>query len=139
MRMFDIPDAAESCTRRIRSNTPLQALTLLNDPWFVEFSVALADRTLREKPDATDAQKIVHAFGLCLARSPKPTELKMLTELVDRQRKSLQEEPHRTKELTRFDRSGNVQLKPGTGHMDCHIACLAEPRRIYYPRISYSP
>lgn len=99
MRMFDIPDAAESCTRRIRSNTPLQALTLLNDPWFVEFAVALADRTLREKPAASDAQKIVHAFGLCLARSPKPTELKMLTELVDRQRKSLQEEPHRTKEL----------------------------------------
>jgi hypothetical protein len=99
LRTFDIPDANESCTRRIRSNTPLQALALLNDPWFTEFAVALADRTLREKSDVDDTQKAVHAFRLCLARSPKPTELNTLMELVNRQRKSIQEEPHRAREL----------------------------------------
>lgn len=99
LHTFDIPDANESCTRRMRSNTPLQALALLNDPWFTEFAVALADRTLRETPGADDTQKAAHAFRLCLARSPKPTELKVLTELASRQRKSFQAEPQRTKEL----------------------------------------
>ena len=52
--VFDAPDATRACTRRMRSNTPLQALTLLNDPAFIEFAGALADRVLREGP-ADDA------------------------------------------------------------------------------------
>src|SRR5262249_40579204 len=42
--LFDAPDGATSCTRRVRSNSPLQALTLLNDTAQVEFSIAFADR-----------------------------------------------------------------------------------------------
>ncbi len=48
LTVFDAPDATAACTRRNRSNTPLQALTLLNDQGFVEFAQALAQRILRE-------------------------------------------------------------------------------------------
>ncbi len=44
LAVFDAPDAFAACTRRLRSNTPLQALTLLNDPAFIEFAGALAKR-----------------------------------------------------------------------------------------------
>ena len=49
------------CTRRNRSNTPLQALTLLNDAGFVEYAKGLADRVLKEKHD-TDAARDVKVY-----------------------------------------------------------------------------
>ena len=44
---FDAPGGVQTCTRRFRSNTPLQALTLLNDPAFVEIAQGLAARIVR--------------------------------------------------------------------------------------------
>jgi hypothetical protein len=74
---FDAPDAADSCVRRDRSNTPLQALTMMNDPVFVEAAQALAQRALRETPpDAT--QRLQHLFQLTLSRRPRPEELQRL-------------------------------------------------------------
>ena len=79
--------ARTACTvRRSRSNTPLQALTLLNDPVYVEAAAALAQRVARELPDATDAARLRHAFGLCVARAPLPAELTALRELLAAQR-----------------------------------------------------
>jgi mono/diheme cytochrome c family protein len=79
--VFDAPDATSACTRRNRSNTPLQALTLLNDEAFFEFAQALAARVLREAgPD--DRERLRHAFRLCLARSPSALEEKRLGELL---------------------------------------------------------
>ncbi len=84
LAVFDAPDAFSACTRRMRSNTPLQALTLLNDEAFVELAGSLARRVVRE---ATGPDRIDHAFRLCVARPPKPAERTRLAALLaDEQR-----------------------------------------------------
>ncbi len=71
---FDAPTSETVCVRRERSNTPLQALTLLNDAVFVEASQAMARRVLEEAGNSEE-ERARHAFRLCVARSPKPDEL----------------------------------------------------------------
>jgi hypothetical protein len=83
LAVFDAPDGYSSCTRRLRSNTPLQALTLLNDPQFFEFAGALAKRVLREGPPGVAAQ-IDFAFRLCVARNPQPAERARLVALFEK-------------------------------------------------------
>ena len=69
---FDAPEGNTTCTRRSRSNTPLQALTLANDRVFMEMAAALAARILREAPSDT-ASRLRHAFEVCLcARAVAP-------------------------------------------------------------------
>ena len=80
--VFDAPDGTQACTRRIRSNTPLQALTLLNDEAFFEFARALAARLLREA--SCDADRIRLAFRLCLGREPAAEERRTLAGLLER-------------------------------------------------------
>src|SRR5207249_3325232 len=65
LALFDAPDASATCTRRVRSNSPLQALTLLNDEAFIEFSRALAKRVLKEAPDG-DGARLDHAYLLTM-------------------------------------------------------------------------
>ena len=75
---FDSPDAADACVRRERSNTPLQALTMMNDGVFVEAAQALALRVLRESaPDVADRLRLL--FELTLNRSPRAEEMQRLT------------------------------------------------------------
>ena len=83
---FDAPDATLACTRRVRSNTPLQALTLANDAAFFEMAQALAVRVMREAPCA-DLERIRHAFRVCLSRSPGEWEARRLSEFLAEQRK----------------------------------------------------
>jgi hypothetical protein len=79
---FDAPDTNTCCVRRERSNTPLQALTMLNDTVFVECAQALARRVLTEsKRDTTERLRL--AFRSCTARSPTATELARLKRLYD--------------------------------------------------------
>ncbi len=77
---FDAPDAAVAACRRERSNTPLQALNLLNDPVFVESAQGLAARLLRETPGRDAASRAVHLFQLCLSREPGRREAEFLTD-----------------------------------------------------------
>lgn len=85
---FDAPDGNVTCTRRERSNTPLQALTLLNDPTFFECAQALGRRilsgpTVRDrKPEASEL--VARAFRICLGRAPSPAETARLLKLYDR-------------------------------------------------------
>jgi hypothetical protein len=74
---FDAPDAADACVRRERSNTPLQALTMMNDPVFVEAAQALALRAVKEVPERGVA-RVPRLFHLCLAREPLADELAQL-------------------------------------------------------------
>jgi mono/diheme cytochrome c family protein len=77
---FDEPDGNVTCTRRERSNSPLQALTLLNDPVFIECAQALAQRILTEETSGTGA-RLRYAVRLCLAREPTPSEQARLRKL----------------------------------------------------------
>jgi len=70
---FDGADAQTACTRRNRSNTPLQALHLANDPVFVELAGGLGRRILKEGP-ADDGGRVDYAFRLCFARTPTAAE-----------------------------------------------------------------
>jgi hypothetical protein len=84
LTVFDAPDALSTCTRRNRANTPLQALTLLNDQGFYEFAQALATRILRER-QSDDGERIAYAFRLCLGRQPNEREHEALKRLLQRQ------------------------------------------------------
>jgi hypothetical protein len=82
---FDMPTSEVTCTRRERSNTPLQALTMLNDPVYLEASKALADRVLREAK-GDEGTRIRHAYRLVLGREPKGEEARMISGFLDHQR-----------------------------------------------------
>jgi mono/diheme cytochrome c family protein len=87
---FDSPDSNECTVRRQSSNTPLQALTIWNDPAFFQASQALARRVVREVPSAGEPREVVrrraaHVFTLCLARRPSEPELSDLVSLFDNQ------------------------------------------------------
>ena len=71
--VFDAPDGLSACTRRNRSNTPLQALTLLNDPAYFEAAQALAK--------VIDKEGLATAFRRCTSRAPEAAELAVLTPL----------------------------------------------------------
>lgn len=88
---FDAPDSNLTCTRRLRSTTPLQALNLLNDPVFFEAAQALAVRVLREAPGGVDS-RLDYAFELCLARKPSMSEREKLRAYLDKQATIFHEE-----------------------------------------------
>ncbi len=78
---FDAPNADASCVRRVRSNTPLAALTALNEPIMVEAAQAFALRLWREG-GPTDTDRATHAYRLATARAPRPAERDAVVQLV---------------------------------------------------------
>jgi hypothetical protein len=80
LSVFDAPDAFSACTRRARSNTPLQSLTLLNDKAQYEFAEALAQRLLKEAR-SNDA-RIERGFEYCISRLPTAAEKARLQRLL---------------------------------------------------------
>ena len=81
LSVFDAPPGEAPCTRRSRSNTPLQALTTLNEPLFVESARALASQTLA-KSDSSDTGRLTFAFRRAVTRPPTEGELDVLTKLL---------------------------------------------------------
>jgi hypothetical protein len=92
MLTFDAP-SREFCTvRRVRTNTPLQALTTLNDPAYFDAARALAARILREaRPDTRSRAE--HGFRLCVARKPSPTEVDRLVTWIDYEKQKFDTNP----------------------------------------------
>jgi len=88
MSSFDGPNGDSACVRRVRSNTPLAALTGLNETVFVEAARALALRLLREGGDS-DGQRARYAFRLCTSRWPTDAERDELLKLLDSRRARL--------------------------------------------------
>jgi mono/diheme cytochrome c family protein len=85
LQAFDAPNGDFSCVRRARSNTPMQALTTLNETLFIEAARALALKTAKEG-GATDASRLEFAFRGALARKPTARESAELIGLLNRQR-----------------------------------------------------
>ena len=77
---FDAPDRSVCTVRRDRSNTPLQALTLLNDPVYVEMAAEFAK--VMKSWKGSDREKVVRGFRVAVARQPSENEVKVLMELL---------------------------------------------------------
>jgi hypothetical protein len=90
--LFDAPDATTACTRRVRSNSPLQALTLLNTEAYIEFARTLAKRALKEAP-ASDSDRLDYAFLLTMGRRPSQTERERLARFLALQRDEYRSDP----------------------------------------------
>jgi hypothetical protein len=113
LQNFDVPNADFSCVRRTRSNTPLQALTTLNETLFTEAAQALALRTLREAgPD--DARRIEFAFRRVLGRRPASSEKQELSRFLQRQKAHIAEGWVNAHELATGRNEFPRELPPGT-------------------------
>ena len=97
---FDASARMACVVRRSRSNTPLQALTLLNDPVYVGATQAFAKRIVTEAPSPDLDSRLQHAFHLALARSAQPNELSVLKTLWETQFESAKADPKATQELS---------------------------------------
>ena len=79
---FDAPDREKCTARRVTTNTPLQALAMLNDPTYVEAARVLAQRTMEESRK-DEKSRIVYAFRLATARVPTGKEIDVLRKLFE--------------------------------------------------------
>jgi hypothetical protein len=86
---FDAPSREECVAYRLQSNTPQQALTLLNDPTFVESARVFAQKLLRS-PAKNDDERLNAAYQRALGRAAKPSELASLKQFLAKQREHLQ-------------------------------------------------
>ena len=91
LQAFDAPSREESCARRSVSNTPLQALVLLNDPSYVEAAKAMADKTLSAKLDTAAAVSVM--FEDTTGRLPSQKEQQTLIDFYNKQLKHFQHSP----------------------------------------------
>ncbi len=81
MSTFDAPNRDACVVRRGRTNTPLQALVLMNDPVYIEAAQALAKKAMKGAQSTEDAVTVV--FRSCLVRPPTDVELKRLVQLYE--------------------------------------------------------
>lgn len=107
LRAFDAPNREECTAQRPRSNTPLAALVLLNDPTFVEAARGLASRvlhvsaakTMKQIASQNDAARIVTMFELAVGRVPDEVEQQLLEELLSANRSAFRQRPDAARQL----------------------------------------
>ena len=85
LETFDVPKFNTTCTRRDRSNTPLQSLTVSNSEAMFELAQAFGER-IRQSA-ATDSDRIAFAFRTCFARTPSASETDRLTRYLQQSRR----------------------------------------------------
>ena len=95
--MFDEADRRLCSVRSSRTNTPLHALTLLNDTTFVEASRVFAERLLRE--EGSEEQRLAKAFRMATARLPGPREQQVLRRALDRSLNYYRQHPPEAEKL----------------------------------------
>jgi hypothetical protein len=96
---FDAVDRTACTAKRSLSNTPLQALTLLNDEVYTEAALGFAERLLRERPNAPAGERIRYAFEVALARAPSDGEVRTLESVLEQRRARLAIDPEATEQL----------------------------------------
>jgi len=109
LKTFDAPDATNACTRRARSNTPLQALTMTNDRAFFEIAQGFAASLLAE-PVADDTARLRLAFRRCLVRDPEPAELAGLVEYMSAQRSHFTASPEAAQQIAPVKRPAGADV-----------------------------
>lgn len=124
MSNFDAPNGDFACARRVRSNTPLAALTSLNEPIFVEAARAFALRVLREG-GGDDAERADYAFYLCTSRRPESAEREAVLALVRSQRQRLADGWLNVREVATGDANRLPQLPTGITPQDAAAWTLA--------------
>jgi hypothetical protein len=113
MSTFDAPDRETCQVRRARTNTPLQALALMNDVQFVEAARKFAERVMGEGGSDV-GQRVAFAFRTVLARQPSPSELDTLTRLFNDYQAEFQDHPESAAKLLAVGESPrNESLAPG--------------------------
>lgn len=123
---FDAPARDECVAKRTQSNSPQQALTMLNDPVFVEASRAFAMRLTKEAKSASLDDRLKLAFQLALAREPSKEELKGLSDLYETQHKYFVDNPS---DVERFQKVGRFRADKQTASLPEHAA-LAQVCRV---------
>ncbi len=89
---FDAPDSTAPCVQRERSNSPLQALTLLNDPVFYECAQSLGLQLADASPPAVES-RLHDGIARCLGREARPEEVERLRQLFDERLERLKQDP----------------------------------------------
>jgi hypothetical protein len=117
LEAFDAPNGDFACVRRSRSNTPLQALTALNEPLFVECAQALGLRVLTEG-GRTDAERLTYAFRRCLSRQPTAEESAELLGLLAKQKKRFAQSGAKPLEVAATDPEHPPRLPAGATAAD---------------------
>ena len=106
---FDAPTSEVTCPRRARSNTPLQALTVLNDSVFVEAAQAMAGRVVTTGPKDA-AGKARFALRLCVTREPEPAEVDQVVAFYESQLKRFRDKSADAKRVATSE-----AVKPAAG------------------------
>ncbi|MBT3668218.1 MAG: DUF1553 domain-containing protein, partial [Opitutae bacterium] len=96
---FDGPDRASCHPKRSRTNTPLQALTLLNDQAYVEMALGFAVSILEKTEGQSDKDRVIHAVRRALSRDPSAREIEVLLSLLNEQSERLKSDSLITKSL----------------------------------------
>jgi hypothetical protein len=117
MTAFDAPTGDQSCVRRNRSNTPLQALVTLNEPTLNQAARWLGWRALSQGGD-TDESRVRFAFREVLGRSPDAAETAVLVRLAADLRKGFRERAADAQAFAYTDPASPPPLPPGTGVAD---------------------
>ena len=116
LKAFDAPSREECTARRPRSNTPLAALTMLNDPSFVEAARVFAQRILHNDFDSVDTDsdtaRLSWAFRELFSRAPSAREVKLLLSLLNGRRKEYRADEQAANQLVK------VGLTPVNGDLD---------------------
>ncbi len=118
MTLFDTPDREKCTARRTLTNTPLQALVLLNDPTFVEAARVLAARAIAGAGKSADS-RIAFEFRLATARTPSQQESRLLSDLFKRQLDHYRRDPKAALALLRVGES-----TPGDKNRCAELAAL---------------
>jgi cytochrome c553 len=113
MTNFDAPNREQSCTVRPRTNTPLQALQLMNDVQHFEAARALAERAMSEGGNTT-AERITFLYRTVLARKPDPDELRIVTAALEKQFAIFQADPAAAKKAIQVGESQPQRLASDT-------------------------
>ncbi len=110
LKAFDAPSREECTAQRPKSNTPVAAMTLLNDPTFVEAARSFAEDVL-QNGGQSDTEKIKYAFSKATSRDPEKMESSVLKTLLNSNRRAYQTHPQQAVPLTEFGLATSKQIQ----------------------------